>query len=235
MKAKVIYGILLFTICYHWLILLPFHPGSDTTPTDDAVTFVLNADNEANEAICSTAQSPTESTSDFVEFSIANNDTASLSLSEVKSSSSTPAVPAPKQRAKWLAARLLECGVDEELARDCEQKLAVKQGFVAEFDFAELLPSEVDAAYLNGIGIAAIGVQKQIIKLHKALREKYSLPLPAPPPVPAESTNLQSGKKRNKHINTSFAHSEVLTIIIFQQLCRHFPVVPCRLYIQRRW
>lgn len=60
--------------------------------------------------------------------------------------------------------------------KDCEQKLALDD-ITSEDNFAELPPSEVDAAYLKGMGISAKGVQQKIIKLH---RELYELKLLSP-------------------------------------------------------
>jgi len=83
---------------------------------------------------------------------------------------------------------------------------------ITELDFAELSSSQVDAAFLNRIGIEATGVQMKILRLHKELREQYSphLPLsqPTPPPpsmpplspISSESTTVQSGAACNTEL-----------------------------------
>ena len=88
-----------------------------------------------------------------------------------------------KTHITWLAARLLESGVDEQLVKDCELKLLVQEGLVTETDFAELLPTDVDVAYLKNIGISGKGVQVKIIKLHRELHAQYSPPSQSTTPL----------------------------------------------------
>lgn len=89
-----------------------------------------------------------------------------------------PIVNPTKLPVSWLATHLLESGLDEKLVLDCESKLIGKEGFVAEVDFAELPPSDVDAVYLKEVGILGRGVQAKIIRLHRELYARYTPPSP---------------------------------------------------------
>eukprot|EP00598_Pedospumella_elongata_P002405 CAMPEP_0184978170 /NCGR_PEP_ID=MMETSP1098-20130426/8768_1 /TAXON_ID=89044 /ORGANISM="Spumella elongata, Strain CCAP 955/1" /LENGTH=343 /DNA_ID=CAMNT_0027501283 /DNA_START=101 /DNA_END=1128 /DNA_ORIENTATION=+ len=87
----------------------------------------------------------------------------------------------------WLATRLLSSGLNEQVVKDCEQKLILKEGFVSEFHFAVLLPEKVDAEYLEQMGILDRRVQNKIINLHRQIHAQLPSLLCAPlPPPPTE-------------------------------------------------
>lgn len=110
-------------------------------------------------------------------------DTPPPTPSAVTEPSITPTTPT-SPHLSWLAVRLLESGVDAQLAKDCELKLVVQEGFVSETLFSKMLPSELDSAYLKEIGIVGRGVQLMIIRLHNELYAQYSPVSPSPPPPP---------------------------------------------------
>lgn len=83
----------------------------------------------------------------------------------------TPLVSTPSGApgSSWLAARLLESGIDVLMVRDCEQKLVVQEGFVNETDFAECPPAMFTHAYLTNIGVTGMGLQRLLLKLQGEL------------------------------------------------------------------
>eukprot|EP01032_Pedospumella_encystans_P012976 gene12976-14970_t len=105
----------------------------------------------------------------------------------------------------WLTVRLLRGGMLEPLVRHCEQKLVFTEGFSSERDFAECPPAEFTHAYLRSVGITAMGVQVQLIRLQSELHAQYaqqskvssSVPAPLPPTPPPSQSTLFSG---NAHV-----------------------------------
>lgn len=73
----------------------------------------------------------------------------------------------------WLAARLLDCGVDPHQVKECEEALITNEGFVTQDDFSACPPVLVDHAYLARIGVVGLGVQNKVISIHRALCAEY--------------------------------------------------------------
>lgn len=103
----------------------------------------------------------------------------------------------PMTSTTWLAARLFRGGMLKSLVQQCEQKLVHTEGFASERDFAECPPAEFTHAYLRSVGITAMGVQVQLIRLQSDLHAQYALqsnatssvPAPLPPtPLLSQST-----------------------------------------------
>uniref|UniRef100_A0A7S3HUF0 Uncharacterized protein n=1 Tax=Spumella elongata TaxID=89044 RepID=A0A7S3HUF0_9STRA len=109
------------------------------------------------------------------------------------------------QPSTWLAGRLRLGGMFEALILDCEQRLVYTEGFSSERDLAECAPAEFDRAYLRSIGITAMGVQVQLIRLQSELHAQYaqqakatsSVPAQLPPTPPPSQSTLFSG---NAHV-----------------------------------
>lgn len=84
----------------------------------------------------------------------------------------------------WLAARLRQKGVSEQLIDECELKLVVQEDHTEERSFAALSVEQFNADYLKNLGITALGLQQKILTLHQELNYKYSsLALSPPSPV----------------------------------------------------
>lgn len=49
-----------------------------------------------------------------------------------------------------------------------------QEGFESESDFAECSRDEIDKAYLVGIGVHGLGLQRHLLKLHSELRAHYA-------------------------------------------------------------
>jgi len=89
---------------------------------------------------------------------------------------------------------------------DCEQKLVYTEGFSSERDLAECPPAEFTHAYLRSIGITAMGVQVQLIRLQNELHAQYtqqakvasSAPAPFPPAPPSPQSGVFSGSNNIK-------------------------------------
>lgn len=112
---------------------------------------------------------------------------------------------ATHQPSTWLAARLRLGGMFEALVQDCEQKLVYREGFSSERDLAECPPAEFDRAYLRSIGITAMGVQVQLIRLQSDLHAQYAQqskatyfePAKLPPTPPLSQSTVFSS---NAHV-----------------------------------
>ena len=60
--------------------------------------------------------------------------------------------------------------------KDCVKKLVHQEGFVSGADFAECPTTDINKAYLVGIGVHGLGLQRHLLKLHSELRVHYAQP-----------------------------------------------------------
>eukprot|EP01032_Pedospumella_encystans_P008498 gene8498-10082_t len=73
----------------------------------------------------------------------------------------------------WLAVRLRQKGVREELIVDCEQKLVFDEDHSEVHLLAALSSEQFTAAYLDKIGIKALGLQQKLLGLHQELVQQH--------------------------------------------------------------
>jgi len=132
----------------------PIIPVTLTSARSDA-SFTLSAP-----SLCAT---------NLQEESVTYTGTASSFASAI-STTSTQQHPT-----SWLAARLRLSGMSENLVVDCEHKLVHTEGFSNMIDFAECLPAEFNRGYLTSIGIAGLGTQKYLMRLHGELHNASRL------------------------------------------------------------
>lgn len=79
----------------------------------------------------------------------------------------------PHLSSSWLAVRLRQKGVREELIVDCEQKLVFDEDHSEEHLLAALSSEQFTVAYLDKIGIKALGLQQKLLGLHQELVQQH--------------------------------------------------------------
>lgn len=98
---------------------------------------------------------------------------------------------------------------------------------------AECPPAEIDRAYLRSIGITAMGVQVQLIRLQSDLHAQYaqqskttcSVPVPLPPTPPPSQSTLFSGNAHVKEAQGLIEMTEKCSLEVAPTLgCSQDPV-----------
>ena len=83
--------------------------------------------------------------------------------------------PSPSGLASsWLAVRLRQKGVREDLIWECEQKLVLDEDISEERLLASLTSDQFNASYLTSVGIRALGLQQKLLVLHQELSVQHA-------------------------------------------------------------
>jgi len=96
----------------------------------------------------------------------------------------TPVFSSSQQACSWLAVRLRQKGVKEELISDCEKKLIVDEEHTEESLLAMLTADEFNKDYLKSIGITVLGLQQKLLIMYQELVAQYAPAPPLTPPTP---------------------------------------------------
>uniref|UniRef100_A0A7S3LZM0 Uncharacterized protein n=1 Tax=Spumella elongata TaxID=89044 RepID=A0A7S3LZM0_9STRA len=79
----------------------------------------------------------------------------------------------------WLAVRLRQKGVREELIWECEQKLVLGEDHSEEHLLAAMSIEHFSVEYLREVGIKTAGLQQKLLALHRELVLQYHPPAPS--------------------------------------------------------